>query len=278
MKPQQQQQQQDPVIIEYHAQRLANYTPQHVRGALPPALLYQVLERNQEMGYVERATFFQVSKLVAYSVYHNWHAVTRPLLWKLTDERKCPFLSPCFEAPVLLLIDSQLAASSSSSDSRRGKLSDLQERCIVSITTYWKACYQGLGTTPVGTIGRNSTCGNPDLSLLEFLHQLPKLVLLALLSKTCNKAGDNRHNHEDAHSLASRLFGVVHSKLLLEDHEVWSTISSSNDDESSIVITIIIGEDDEDNPLFLDNFDLEHFYLEETKSPVPDYIFCPTIL
>jgi hypothetical protein len=269
------------VSIEYHAQKLADYSPQHVlRGALPPALLYQILERNQVMGYVERATCFQVSKLVAYSVYHNRHAVTRPLLWKLTDERKCPFLSPCFEAPVLLLINSQLAASSSSSDPRRGELSNLQERCIASITTYWRACYQGMGSTApiIETTSRKSAGGNPDLSMLEFLHQLPKLVLLALLSKTCNKADDNRHNHEDVHSLASRLFGVVHSKLLLEDPDVWSTIRSSDDDESCTVITIIIGEDEEDNPLFLDSFDLENFYLEEAKSPVPEYIFCPTIL
>jgi hypothetical protein len=49
------QQQQDPVIIEYHAQRLADYTPQHVGGAFPPMLLYQVFKR---------ATFFQVNKLV----------------------------------------------------------------------------------------------------------------------------------------------------------------------------------------------------------------------
>jgi hypothetical protein len=47
------QQQRDPLIIEYHAQRLADYTPQHVRGVLPRALLYQDLERNHAMGYVK---------------------------------------------------------------------------------------------------------------------------------------------------------------------------------------------------------------------------------
>ena len=147
-------------MINVHALRLRNCTARQdaLRSILEPRLLLQVIQENQGMSFVERATFFEISELVAHSVHCHAQSLTQSLLWKLTDERYCPFLSPSFEAPVLLLADCRLGTMSV-------ELLGLQQRCIASITTYWCACYYGLAS-----LG-SSTTDNPDILLLEFLHR-----------------------------------------------------------------------------------------------------------
>ena len=127
------------------------------------ATLLEVLERNQKISYVEQISFFQSSEMVAHLINKNQKKVSQELLWKLTDESLCPFLSPSFEAPVLLLADSQF-------HHEHGTLSKLQKQCITSISTYWNTCYKGL-------VMLSETMTSSYVALLDFLHQLPKYVL-----------------------------------------------------------------------------------------------------
>jgi hypothetical protein len=248
-------------MINFHALRLRNYTARRdaLRSIMEPRMLLQVIQENQAMSFVERATFFEISESVAHSVHCHPESLTRSLLWKLTDERFCPFLCPSFEAPVLLLADCLLGATPL-------EFSGLQQRCIASITTYWSACYYGLPS-----LG-SSTTNNPDIALLEFLHRLPQNVLLTMISETCEK-GTEVDDEADIHALAIRLFGAVRSKLLSAPSR--DEFICGDNDES-----LAYSFDDEGVcDLFLDQEDLEEYYLDEPRlAPPVEYVYCPTIV
>jgi hypothetical protein len=156
--------------IQWLAHHLAQLTPSGARN-IEPAVLLQALKRNMTLRYELRVEPFLRSELVAHCVsgfYKNSTRLTRALLHQLTTEELVPFISPAFEAHVLLLADCWLAASDGDDGS-----SNLSERCIQSISTYWKSCYYGLATQ-----------GNPDYRIFHFIEELPRHVILQLVYQT----------------------------------------------------------------------------------------------
>ena len=140
--------------------------PPLLAAALEPSLLLRILRRNKDMGYGQRVEDFQRSELVVHCVQanNNKRLLTEGLLFLLTEEEMLPFLSPRFEAPEFLLAEARIANLSSID------LSNLQQRCIQSMTTYWKECIAGFD--------------NDMGQVHEFFLQLHTLVLEELLKQT----------------------------------------------------------------------------------------------
>ena len=199
-------------------------------ASIDPSLLLSILRQNQSLGVGYRIDDFARSKIVACCIHHRRHlreASTLPLMAKevlygLTEETLLPFINPKFEAPVLLLAEAQIRPDHIDIDHfnpmSRG-LSNLEKRCIKSISTYWDSCYKGFSSSSLSILssssnvnsksgtyqvdsdsvgGRSSSSHDAESKnqsskgeegLLEFLHELPSGVLIELLGATARNCG-----------------------------------------------------------------------------------------
>jgi hypothetical protein len=257
--------------IHWLAHHLTQLTPSSGARNLEPAVLLQALQQNMGLRYELRVGPFLRSELVAHCVsrfYKNSLLLTRDLLHQLTTEELLPFISPAFEAPVLLLADCWLLAVATSSSScsppcwaqeqqqeqqQDDDSSNLSERCIQSITTYWKSCYDGFAMQ-----------GNddPDDRLFQFIQELPSHVILQMISQTTSTTavskslglvvarnvshdGDANAKNAAAELPFCKLLRLI-QPLIVQGLEV----STSDEDESSVVTeeeTVYTSDGDDDD-------------------------------
>jgi hypothetical protein len=212
--------------MKWCAYHLTEFDSIQARG-LEPKQCLQILKRNMMLGYGSRMEEFQRSDLVAHCIHANNHPqLTSPkVLFALTDEEIVPFVSAQFEAPVFLIAVSRLC----STPEDQKLLSDLEDRCIQSMTTYWKDCARGFHSTA---------------SLKKFFSKLPVRVLLALLQRSKVKATSKwqQLKSQVSDETMAKLEPKFLAKHLLEVVEkILETSESSTDEES-----VSSGDQDDD--------------------------------
>jgi hypothetical protein len=247
--------------IQWCAYHLVEFHPIQARE-LEPKQFLQILRRNMMLGYGLRMEAFQRSDLVAHCIHANNkndpQLLTTPkVLFALTDEDMLPFISAQFEAPEFLIAVSRLCSTPQDQE----LLSDLEDRCIQSMTTYWKDCVQGFRSTT---------------SLERFFAKLPVRILVALLRRTKIETTSKWQQLKrqvsvetmaklDPKFLAKRLLEVV--ETVLETSES----NSSTDDES-----VSSGDQDDDLSITdpLENEDVDD-YLRDLGLPelLQDMVF-----
>jgi hypothetical protein len=239
--------------IQWCVSHLTEFYPIQARE-LEPTQFLQILRRNMILGYGSRVEEFQRSELVAHCIHANNHPqLTSPqVLFALTDEEILPFVSPQFEAPEFLIAVSRICSTPKDLD----LLSDLEDRCIQSMTAYWKDCVRGFHSTA---------------SLKKFFEQLPVRVLLALLQRTKIKT-DSKRQRQVSNKTMAKLEPKFLAKLLLKAVErVLETSDSSTDDES------VSSCDQDDDLSITDPLENEHIddYIQNLGLPelLEDAIF-----
>ena len=194
--------------IDWYADHIFELEPSQA-GDIEPHHLFQILEKNMELGIEVRVDDFIRSKMVAHCIHQNCSPLllTKTLLDKLTNETLLPFISPRFEASVFLIAESRLSKHGETPAYPRNfddDLTDLEQRCIQSITTFWQSCCSGIvsSTLPAPWGGEKSTLTQASNSItssgestrynlqmakkcmLEFFGELRKSVLNNLLEQT----------------------------------------------------------------------------------------------
>ena len=154
----------DPLLtstIKWFASHIVEIKPSQV-ASVPPTTLLEILHENLSMGFGYRIDDFARSKVVVCCIHHHLQQVvvhpknrlssllSKEVFYALTDEDFVPFINPKFEAPVLLLAESEIRPDDISSDNcnpmTRG-LSNLEKRCIRSIVTYWHTVWKGFASS-----------------------------------------------------------------------------------------------------------------------------------
>ena len=179
--------------LDWFADHISELEPQEA-GAFEPLHLLQILRKNMCHGIEVRVDDFTRSQMVANCVHQNCSRLllTKELLDQLTDEDLLPFISPRFEASVFLIAESRLSKKCNPSPAvDDDALTSLEERCIQSITTFWKSCCSGIKTTdlpsPWGGLLEESKHDEPRRvkdAMLDFFGELRKDVLIKLLEQT----------------------------------------------------------------------------------------------
>ena len=228
-------------VVQWCAYHLTEFHPMQARQ-LEPKQFLQILRRNMMLGYGLRMEEFQRSDLVAHCIHANNdpHLTSPKILFALTNEDILPFVSAQFEAPEFLMAVARLCSTPEDQE----LLSNLEDRCIHSMTTYWKDCVRGFHSTD---------------SLKKFFAQLPVRVLLALLQRTKIKTASKWQQLK--RNVADETMAKVEPKLLAKRllevvEKVLESGESSTDDES-------VSSNDQDDDLSvtdpLENEDVEDY-------------------
>jgi hypothetical protein len=217
-------------VIQWCAYHLTEFQPVQAREIEPKQFL-KILRCNMTLGYGIRMEEFQRSDLVAHCIHaNNDPQLTSPkVLFALTNEDILPFVSAQFEAPEFLIAVSRICKTPEDQE----LLSDLEDRCIQSMTTYWKDCVDGFRSRD---------------SLKKFFSKLPIRVLLALLQRTKVKTASKwqqlkRKVSQETMSkiepkfLAKRLMEVVDKVLETNESSTDEESVSSNDQDDDLSVT-----------------------------------------
>ena len=183
-------------VVEWCAEHLNDFSPSQA-GRFEPHVLLEILRKNMHMPEGVKIDLSARSRLIVSCIKAHNHSrlLTKDLFYHITDEELLPVLNPRLDAPEFLLAEAKL------SKGRETRLSNLQRRCVQSITSQWQECVSGLG--------------KDDKSLEKFLKQLSPLVQAELLVQTqilLEAVGEMKSSD----GVVKELVDAVEKKLLLD--------------------------------------------------------------